>query len=97
MSPSLLYPVHLQDCLRRMHVGDSAAIQGLLRAAGNRLERLARRTLRTLSNVRRRADTSDVFQEAVLRLLDSLRQLKQHRTPCVTFEAWLPPYPARLA
>ena len=96
MFPAFLYPVRLQDCLRRIHAGDSAA-EELLCAAGNRLERLARRTLRTLPNVRHCADTSDVFQEAVLHLLGSLRQLKQHRNPCVTFEAWRPPYPTRLA
>ena len=97
MSTASLYPVHLKDFLRVMHSGDSADAEELLRAAGNRLERLARRTLRTLPNVRHCADTSDVFQEAVLRDLGSLRQLKQHRKPCVTFEAWRPPYPTRLA
>jgi hypothetical protein len=88
MPTATLYPVHLQYCLRRMHAGDSATEEELLRAAGNRLERLARRTLCTLPNVRLCADTSDVFQEAVLRLLGSLPQHKQHRNPCVTFEAW---------
>jgi DNA-directed RNA polymerase specialized sigma24 family protein len=73
-----------------MHAGDSAAEEELLRAAGSRLERLARRTLRNLPNVRRCADTSDVFQEAVLRLLASLRQLKQHRNQSVPFEASRP-------
>jgi RNA polymerase sigma-70 factor (ECF subfamily) len=57
-----------------MQAGDSAAEEDLLRAAGNRLERLARRMLRGFPNVRRCADTSDVFQEAVMRLLRSLRQ-----------------------
>jgi hypothetical protein len=80
-----------------MHAGDSPAEEALLRAAGNRLERLARRTFRTIPNVRRCADTSDVFQAAVLRLRGSLRQLEQHGNPCVTFEAWRPPYPTRLA
>lgn len=80
-----------------MHPGDSAAEEQLLRAAGNRLERLASLTLRNLPNVRRCADTSDVLQEGVLRLPGSLRQLKQRRNPCVTFEAWRPSYPTRLA
>jgi hypothetical protein len=91
MPTATLYPVHLQYCLRRMHAGDSATEEELLRAAGNRLERLARRTLCTLPNVRLCANTSDVFQEAVLRLLGSLPQHKQHRNLCVTFEAWRPP------
>ena len=65
----------LQDWFRRMHAGDAAASEELLRAASDRLERLARRMLRAFPNVRRCADTGDVFQEAVLRLLRSLRQL----------------------
>jgi DNA-directed RNA polymerase specialized sigma24 family protein len=79
MPTVFLYLVHLPACLRRLHAGNSAAEEELLHAAGNRLERLARRTLRTLPNVRRCADTSAVFQEAVLRLLGSLRQLKPQR------------------
>jgi RNA polymerase sigma factor (sigma-70 family) len=58
-----------------MHAGDKAASDELLRLAGDRLERMARRMLRNFPNVRRCADSSDVFQEAVLRLLHSLRQL----------------------
>jgi RNA polymerase sigma factor (sigma-70 family) len=75
MSASFLHTAHLQDCFRRMHDGDSAAEEELLRAAGDRLERLARRMLRGFPNVHRCADTGDLFQEAVLRLLRSLRQL----------------------
>jgi hypothetical protein len=60
MSIAFLYPVHLQDCLGRMHAGDSAGEEELLRAAANRRERLARRTLRALPNVRRCADKSAV-------------------------------------
>ena len=97
MPTAFLYPVHLQACLRRLHAGDSVAEEDRPRAADNRLERSARRTLRYLPNVHRFADTSDVFQEAVLRLLDLLRQRNQHWNPCVTFEAWRPLYPARLA
>lgn len=75
MSVTSLHTAHLQDCLRRMHAGDAVAEDELLRAAGDRLERLARRMLRDFPNVRRCADTDDVFQGAVLRLLRSLRQL----------------------
>ena len=58
MSTASLYPVHLQGFLRRMHPGDSTVEEELLRAAGNLLERLARRTL---PDVRRCVDTNDVF------------------------------------
>jgi RNA polymerase sigma factor (sigma-70 family) len=71
-----LHTTQLHDWFRRMHAGDRAAPEELLRAAGDRLERLARRMLRTFPNVRRCADTGDVLQEAVLRLLHSLRQLE---------------------
>jgi RNA polymerase sigma factor (sigma-70 family) len=57
-----------------MHAGDSAAEDELLRAAGNRLEWLARRMLRGFPIVRSCADTGDIFQEAVMSLLRSLRQ-----------------------
>jgi RNA polymerase sigma-70 factor (ECF subfamily) len=70
-----LRTTHLHDWIQRMQAGDVAASDELLRAAGERLERLARRMLRDFPNVRRCADTDDVFQEAILRLLRSLRQL----------------------
>lgn len=75
MDAASLHTIHLQDCFRRMHAGDADAEEELLRAAADRLERLARRMLRDFPNVRRCADTGDVFQEAVMRLLRSLRQL----------------------
>lgn len=76
MSAASLHTIQLQDCFRRMHAGDAVAEDELMRAAGDRLERLARRMLRDFPNVRRCADTGDVFQEAMLRLLHSLRQLE---------------------
>jgi RNA polymerase sigma-70 factor (ECF subfamily) len=63
-----------------MHAGDASAEEELLRAAGDRLERLAKRMLRSFAKVRRCADTSDVFQEAVMRLLRSLRQFDRAPT-----------------
>jgi RNA polymerase sigma-70 factor (ECF subfamily) len=75
MPDASLHTVRLQEWFRRMHAGDLAASDELLRAVGDRLERLARRMLRAFPNVRRWADTGDVFQEAVVRLLRSLKQL----------------------
>jgi RNA polymerase sigma-70 factor (ECF subfamily) len=71
-----LRTTHLNDCLRRLRAGDADAPGELLRASGERLERLARRMLREFPNVRRCADTGDVFQESALRLLHSLRRLE---------------------
>lgn len=75
MSDPSLRTVHLHDWFRRMQAGDRMASDELLRAAGDRLEKLARRMLRAFPNVRRWADTGDVFQESVVRLLRSLEQL----------------------
>lgn len=71
-----LHTTEIRDWFQRMHAGDAAASEALLRAAGDRLERLAHRMLRDFPNVRRLADTADVYQESVLRLLRSLRQLE---------------------
>jgi RNA polymerase sigma factor (sigma-70 family) len=70
-----LHTTRLHDWFRRMRSGDWAASEELLRAVRGRLERLARRMLRAFPNVRRLADTGDVYQEAVVRLLHSLEQL----------------------
>jgi RNA polymerase sigma-70 factor (ECF subfamily) len=56
----------------RLRAGDRAAADELLRAAGDRLERLARRMLKGFPNVKRWADTGDVLQGALLRLLRTL-------------------------
>jgi RNA polymerase sigma factor (sigma-70 family) len=76
MLDNALRTTYLHDWIHRMQAGDAAASDELLRAAGERLERLARRMLRDFPNVRRLADTGDVFQESVLRLLRSLAQLE---------------------
>lgn len=76
MSDPSLHTVHLQGWVRRIHEGDATAADELLRACGNRLERLARRMLRDFPNVRRLADTCDVCQESAFRLLRSLQQIE---------------------
>jgi RNA polymerase sigma factor (sigma-70 family) len=75
MDESSLHIGQLHAWFARMNAGDRLASEELLRATSVRLERLARRMLRDFPNVRRWNDTSDVFQEAVVRLLRSLRQL----------------------
>jgi RNA polymerase sigma factor (sigma-70 family) len=71
-----LHTTQLHDWFQRMRAGDTAAGDELLRAVGGRFERLARRMLRNFPNVRRLADTGDVYQESVMRLLRSLKQLE---------------------
>ncbi|HEX4608431.1 MAG TPA: sigma-70 family RNA polymerase sigma factor [Urbifossiella sp.] len=61
--------------LARIRAGDPAARDALIRACQDRLERLTRRMLRGFPNVRRWADTGDVFQNATMRLLRALDQM----------------------
>lgn len=61
--------------LAGVRAGDPAARDALIRACHDRLERLARRMLRGFPNVRRWADTGDVFQNAAMRLLRALEQM----------------------
>ncbi len=68
--------LRLQNCIARMNAGDAAARDELLQHAGARLERLAHKMLQGFPRVRRWEDTGDVLQNALLRLLQSLREVK---------------------
>jgi RNA polymerase sigma-70 factor (ECF subfamily) len=65
----------LLGLLDRMRDGDRAAADELFRRSGERLERLARKMLRGFPAVRRWERTSDVLQNASLRLLQALRKV----------------------
>lgn len=80
MSDSSLDSVQLQRCLDRWREGDRQAADELLHAAGLRLELLARKMLRQFPNVRRWADTGDVLQNALIRLLRSLQSVQPETT-----------------
>jgi RNA polymerase sigma-70 factor (ECF subfamily) len=72
-------PAHtaqLHAWLDRMRAGDLAARDELLRCLWGRLERLARRMLRRYPGVRHWAQTGDVLQNALLRLLRALEQVR---------------------
>lgn len=62
----------LQAWLARLRAGDPAALDGLLRHAGERLQRLTHQMLAGFPGVRRWAETDDVFQNALVRLLRAL-------------------------
>lgn len=72
--------VNLQKCLDRWQSGDRAAADELLTATGKRLERLARRMTRSFPNVRGQADTGDVLQNSLIRLLRTLQTLRPKTT-----------------
>jgi RNA polymerase sigma-70 factor (ECF subfamily) len=72
--------VNLRNYVARWQAGDRAAADALLRATGTRLEKLARRMTRSFPNVRMQADTGDVLQSSLMRLLRTLRTLRPATT-----------------
>ncbi|MBA4062638.1 MAG: sigma-70 family RNA polymerase sigma factor [Isosphaera sp.] len=66
----------IQACLDRWRAGDPSAADDLIRQALTRLTRLARGMLRSFPNVRASADTDDVLQSSLIRLLRTLRTLR---------------------
>jgi RNA polymerase sigma factor (sigma-70 family) len=80
MSDPALDTVAMQGCIDRWQAGDRTAADELLRLALCRLEKLARRMTRGFPNVRGIADTDDILQNSLLRLLRTL----QHMRPATT-------------
>lgn len=80
VSDSHLDTLHLRQCVQRWQDGDRLAAENLLEVTGKRLEHLARKMLRSFPNLRGWADTPDVLQGALLRLLNSLRNVQPAST-----------------
>lgn len=80
MSEESLQTNQLLDYVDRWQAGDTTAADHLFRAIGQRLENLAGRMLRGYPNVREFADTNDVYQGTVCRLLHTLRKLRPATT-----------------
>src|SRR5580704_7430008 len=72
--------VNLRNYIARWQAGDRAAADELLRATSARLEKLARRMTRSFPNVRGQADTGDVLQNSLIRLLRTLQTLRPATT-----------------
>jgi RNA polymerase sigma factor (sigma-70 family) len=70
----------MQGCIDRYRAGERAAMDDLLRAAGSRLEKLARHMTRAFPNVRDQADSGDVLQGSLVRLLRTLQTLRPATT-----------------
>ncbi len=70
----------MHDRVDRLRAGDRVAADELLRAAALPLERLARRMLRSYPGVRAGADTGDVVNGAMLRLMNALRDVRPAST-----------------
>src|SRR4051794_15787609 len=68
--------VQLHAWVDRMRSGDRAARDELIRTVCDRLERLARKMLRSFPDVRRWEEKDDVLQNALIRLLRALEQVR---------------------
>jgi RNA polymerase sigma-70 factor (ECF subfamily) len=75
-----LHTTQLRDFLDRIQAGDASAREELLRRACGRLERLARKMLDRFPHVRRWADTGDVLQNSLMRLLRALQEIRPAAT-----------------
>jgi RNA polymerase sigma factor (sigma-70 family) len=76
MADPSLHTTQLHAWVDRVRAGDLAARDELLCGVGGRLERLARKMLKSYPTVRRWVETGDVLQNAQLRLLRSLRDVR---------------------
>ncbi len=66
----------LHQLIDRIQQGDQSARDELVRSVGSNLERLARKMLRRYPGVHRWEETSDVLQNALLRLLRAVQEIK---------------------
>ncbi len=80
MSEALVDTVWIHIRVLRWQRGDSGAADELLRAVGLRLERMTRKMLRNFPAIRDWAETGDVLQGSVLRLLNTLQRLRPEST-----------------
>jgi RNA polymerase sigma-70 factor (ECF subfamily) len=70
----------MDGLLERIRAGDLVARDELLRKVSGRLERLAHKMLRGFPRVHRWAQTDDVLQSSLLRLLRSLEEVRPTST-----------------
>jgi RNA polymerase sigma-70 factor (ECF subfamily) len=72
--------VQLHAYLNRLRAGDREETDAFLRRVCGRLEQMARRMLRGFPNVHSWADTDDVLQSALIRLLHTLQTTQPEST-----------------
>lgn len=80
MSHLTLDTIRLKGWMKRIQDGDLSARDELLIAARRRMEALARAMLRRFPNVRRWAESDDVFQGASMRMCRCLEKLQINST-----------------
>lgn len=66
----------LHNWLERMRAGDQTARDEMLRSLCGRLERLARKMIQRFPDVHRFAQTDDVLQNSLMRLLRALQEVQ---------------------
>lgn len=66
----------LEECIQRMNEGDEFARSELLNMASDRMLRITRRIMQDFQGVARWEQTDDVFQNAAIRLYQSLSQVE---------------------
>ncbi len=66
----------MQHCLDRLEAGDESACGDLINVAGERLARLAGKMFQAEDRLRRWEDSADLLQNAVLRLLRRLQNVR---------------------
>jgi RNA polymerase sigma factor (sigma-70 family) len=80
MADGTVDTLQLHGFVERWQAGDRAAADELLRGLGSRLHHLTRQMLRHFPNVRCWAETADVCQGSLLRLLNSLKKVRPAST-----------------
>jgi RNA polymerase sigma factor (TIGR02999 family) len=80
MADEAVNTVQLNQWVDRMQAGDLAARDELLRCVYARLERLARKMLHQYPSVQPWAETGDVLQSSLLRLLRALQEVRPNST-----------------
>src|SRR5689334_25116840 len=80
MADASLDTARLHECVQRWQEGDRAAADELLLACAKRVEQLARRMLQGYPVVRGQAETADVLQGCLVRLLNALRRVRPAAT-----------------
>jgi RNA polymerase sigma-70 factor (ECF subfamily) len=80
MSDETFNTIVLQNCLDRMRAGETEAENDLVKVVQVRLRALVNRKFRGFPNLRGVADSDDVFQNSVMRLLTALRRIRPATT-----------------
>src|SRR6516165_9873798 len=88
MTNSSLHTPQLHLWLDRVQAGDRAAREELLQCIAHRVERLARKMLGRFPSVQGWAETGDVMQSAVLRLLRALEEVRPPSKCAANCSTW---------